>query len=88
MLGISQEEALRNILAQNGIGTREYDAQTSYQRKEFNRKYGAKVFERAREIGMERGHRLIKLYNGKMEEGTRCIDENDEELSRFDFLDL
>ena len=38
---------------------------------------------------MERGQKLIDLYSKKMEEGTGYTkEEPDEEVSRFDFLDL
>ena len=88
LVEISKEEAMRNILAQNDISIREYNAHSTFKRKEFHRKYGKKVFTRAKELAMERGYKLISLYDSKMKEGTGFINEEDDEVSRFDFLDL
>jgi len=87
LVNISQEEALRNILAQNRISNQEYSAHTRYKRKEFNRKYGVKIFSRAKEIAIERGHKLINLYNKKLDQGSDFIGET-EDIDRFDILDL
>jgi len=89
LVNISQEEALKNILVQEGISHREYNNHTSFGRKDFNRRYGKKIFRRAKEIAIERGHKLIALYSKKMQDGTGFIEEEyDDDISRFDFLDL
>jgi len=87
LVNISQNEALRNILAQNKISNQEYNAYTQYKRKEFNKKYGVKIFSRAKEIAIERGHKLINLYNKQLAQGTGFTDEG-EDIDRFDILDL
>jgi hypothetical protein len=87
LLGLSFEEATKNIMAQNGISNYEYNKHTKYQRKEFNRTYFGKIFRRAKEIATERGHKLIDLYSRKIEEGTGLTDE-EEDVNRFDILDL
>jgi len=37
---------------------------------------------------MERGQRLINLYSKKIEEGSIFLEKEDEEINRFDLLDL
>ena len=88
LVNISQETAMKNIMAQNSISTREFNAHTPFRRKEFHKKYGGKIFLRAKEIAMEKGYDIISLYDKKLEEGSGCTEEDDEELTRFDFLDL
>jgi hypothetical protein len=87
LIGLSFEEATKNIMVQNGVGSYEYSKHSKYQRKEFNRTYFGKIFRRAKEIANERGHRLIELYSMKLEEGTGLPDE-EVDVDRFDILDL
>ncbi len=87
LIGISYEEATKNILVRNDISIREYNNHTKFQRKEFQRKYNGKIFDRSKEISMKRGLKLIDIYSKKIEQGTGFIDEA-EEFSRFDILDL
>jgi hypothetical protein len=88
LINVSQEEALVNILAQKGISHREYESHSRFQRKEFNRRFSGKIFLRAKEIALDRGYQLIEMYNRKMEQGTGCLDEEQESMDRFDLLDL
>ena len=87
LLGLSFEEATKNIMVQNGVSSYDYNKHSKYQRKEFNRSYFGKIFRRAKEIANERGHRLIELYSMKLEEGTGLPDE-EVDVDRFDILDL
>jgi hypothetical protein len=87
LIGLSFEEATKNIMVQNGVSTYDYNKHSKYQRKEFNRSYFGKIFRRAKEIANERGQRLIDLYSIKLEEGTGLIDE-EVDVDRFDILDL
>ena len=86
-VGISFEEATKNIMVQNGVSTYEYNKHSKYQRKEFNRIYFGKIFKRAKEIATNRGLNLINVYSKKIEEGNGLIDE-EEYADRFDILDL
>lgn len=89
LMNISYEEATKNILARNRITNREYSSYSRFKKKEFNKRYGKKVFLRSKEIAIERGQKLINLYSKKLEKGTGYTKEKaDEEVSRFDFLDL
>lgn len=81
------KKATKYVLAQNDISNREYNSHTSFKRKEFNRKYGRKVFVRAKEIGMERGYELINLYSKKLEGYVGHLD-SEKPVGRFDLLDL
>ncbi len=87
LVGIYRDEAIQNVMARNGISNYEYSTYSRFKKKEFSRKYRRKVFDRAKEIAMERGLKLVDTYNRKMEEGTGMIDE-DEDIDRFDILDL
>lgn len=87
LVNVSCDKARNNVMAQNNVSTYEYNNHTRFQRKEFNRKYGVKIFNRAKEIAMERGLRLIDMYSKKIDEGTVFIDE-EEDIGRFDILDL
>ena len=87
LVGLSYDEALKNILAQNGISNYEYNNHSKYQRKEFQRRFYGKIFRRSKEIAMERGFELIGIYSKKLEEGTGMIDE-EVDIDRFDILDL
>ena len=87
LIGVCYEEATKNILVWNSISEREFNDHTNLQRREFNQIYGKKIFLRAKELAMERGLRLVKLYSKKIEDegGHREIDE---EMDRFSILDL
>lgn len=87
LVGLSYNEATKNIMVQNNVSVHEYNNHSKYQRKEFNRSFFGKIFRRAKEIAMERGFKLIDLYSKKIEEGTGLIDE-EEDMDRFDILDL
>ena len=87
LLGLSFDEAAKNIMVQNRVSTYDYNRHSKYQRKEFDRTYFGKIFERAKEIAMVRGFKLIDLYSKKLEEGTGLTDE-EVEVDRFDILDL
>ncbi len=87
LMNISFEEATKNILAQNKITHREYNSHNKFERKDFNRKFERKIFRRAKEIAIERGYRIIDIYNRKLKEGTGFLDE-EPEGDRFDFLDI
>lgn len=87
LMNISYDEATRNILAQEKITAREYNAYSRFKQKEFKRKYGRRVFTRAKELAMEKGWRMIELYSKKLEEGTDYRGEEDN-CDRFDLLDL
>jgi hypothetical protein len=87
LVGLSYDEARKNILVRNGISTYEYNNQSKYQRREFQRTYSKKIFDRSKEIAMARGLKLINLYSKKIEEGTGLIDE-EVDIDRFDILDL
>ena len=87
LIGLSFEEATKNVMVQNGVSTYDYNKHSKYQRKEFNRTYFGKIFRRAKEIANERGHRLIELYSMKLKEGTGLPDE-EVDVDRFDILDL
>ena len=89
LIHISNEQAIRNILARNNISSYEYNNHTRFKRKEFNRKFGAKIFAKAKEIGTEKGLKMISIYSKKLKEGTGYLDEEiDETMDRFDILDL
>ena len=87
LTGISYNEATKNIMARNDVSMYKYNNHTKYQRQQFNRRYSGKIFDRAKEIAMERGLKIIELYSDKIEEGSIFIDE-EEDVDRFDFLDL
>ena len=87
LVSLSYDEAIKNILVWNNISTYEYNNHSKYQRKEFQKTFSGKVFDRAKEIAMEKGFKLIDLYSKKIEEGTGLSDE-EEDLDRFDYLDL
>ncbi len=87
MIGLSYEEARKNVMVKNGVSTYEYNNHTKFQRKEFRRTFAGKMFDRAKEIGMERGLCLVECYSKKLQEGTGLIDEQDD-TDRFDILDL
>jgi hypothetical protein len=87
LMGLSFDEATKNIMVQNGVSTYEYNNHSKYQRKEFNKSYYGRIFRRAKEIATDRGHRLIDVYSKKIEVGTGLIDE-EEDIDRFDILDL
>jgi len=89
LVNISYEQATKNVLAWNDISISEYNAHSKFKRIEFKKMYGRKILERAKEIGIEKGQKIIDLYTKKIEEGTGYFDEEeDEELTRFDYLDL
>lgn len=87
LMGLSFEQATKYIMAKNGISTYQYNNHSKYQRKEFNKRFFGKIFRKAKEIAMERGHKLIDIYSRKIKEGTGLIDE-EEDVNRFDLLDL
>lgn len=87
LLGLSFDEATKNIMVQEGVSSYDYNKHSKYQRKEFNRSYFGKIFRRAKEIATDRGLKLIDLYSKKIEVGTGLIDE-EEDIDRFDILDL
>jgi hypothetical protein len=87
LVGLSYDEAIKNILVRNNISTYAYNNHSRYQRKEFERTYFGRIFDRAKEIAMERGLKLIDIYSKKIEEGTGLIDE-EVDCDRFDILDL
>ncbi len=87
LVGLSYDEAIKNILVRNDISNYEYNNHSRYQRKEFKRRFFGRIFERSKELAMERGFKLINLYSKKLEEGTGLIDE-EEDMDRFDILDL
>lgn len=87
LLGLSFEEATKNIMVQEGVSSYEYNKHSKYQRKEFNRSYFGKIFRRAKEIATVRGHKLIGIYSKQIEAGTGLTDE-EEDIDRFDILDL
>jgi hypothetical protein len=87
LINVSYTQATKNILAWAKITERKYNSFKNFERKEFNRRYGKKIFKRAKEIAMERGFKIINIYNKKLEEGTGFIDEAPN-CNRFDLLDL
>ena len=87
LVGLSYDEATKNIMAKNGVSNYEYNNHSKYQRKEFERTYFGRIFDRSKEIATERGMKLIDLYSKKLVEGTGLIDE-EEDIDRFDILDL
>ena len=87
LIGLSFEQATKMIMVQNGVSSYQYENHTKYQRKEFNRSYFGRIFNKAKEIATARGLKLIDLYSKKLEEGTGLIDE-EEDIDRFDILDL
>ena len=89
LIGVAYNDATKNILAQIGVGVKQYNAYTPYKKKEFAKIYGKKVFLRAKELAMEIGHKIIEIYSNKMNSGREeYIYEQNEDISRFDILDL
>lgn len=90
LVGLSFDEARKNIMVKYGISNHEYQNHTKYQRKEFNKQYNGRIFDRAKEIAMERGLKLIELYVKKSEERDESFfnEEDNIEIDRFDILDL
>ncbi|MHA1470338.1 MAG: hypothetical protein ACTSSP_07225 [Candidatus Asgardarchaeia archaeon] len=87
LMNISYDEATRNILAMEKIETRHYNAYSKFKYKEFKRKYGRRIFTRAKELAMEKGWKIMGIYSDKLEEGTDYRGEEDN-CDRFDLLDL
>ena len=89
LIGVVYNEATKNILNQIRVSTSEYNAYSRYKKKEFAKIYGRKVFLRAKELAMDMGERLIKLYSKKLEKDVEYINEEEAiEINRFDLLDL
>lgn len=90
LFGESMNEATINILARNEIGVDEYNAFSSYRKKECSRKYGSQIFLRAKELAMEKGWKIVEVYSKKLEEIDTEVPyvESTEEVDRFDLLDI
>lgn len=87
LMGLCYSDATKQISTQNGISASQYNSFTSFQKKEFNRTYGRKIFILAKEIGMKKGWELLKMYSKKIQQEESYI-EIDGESDRFSLLDL
>lgn len=87
LMNTCYNDAMKRILTKNGISLVQYNSFSQFKKKEFNRSYGKKVFLMAKEMGIERGWQLLKLYSKKINEEVGYI-EIEKENNRFSILDL
>lgn len=88
LLGVAYDEATENILASIEVGVAEYNNYSVYKKRQFSRRYGKKVFLRAKELGIDIGWRLIEFYSTKLNKGSEYVYVTDSDVDRFDLLDL
>lgn len=87
LMNICYNDATIKILAQNEMSPAQYNSSSNFKKKEFNRSYGKKVFLLAKEMGTERGWKLLNAYSKKIEDGEGYVDI-EEDRDRFSMLDF
>jgi len=87
LMGLCYKDATKKVLVKNDISFTQYNSFSRFKRKEFNRSYGKKIFLVAKEMGIERGRKLLKLYSKKAKEEIGYV-EIEGENDRFSILDL
>ena len=80
--------ATKKILAQNGISNAQYNSFSRFKKKEFDKTYGKKIFLIAKEMGIEYGWKLIKLYKNKENVNMKSTEIDEENSSRYNILDF
>jgi len=87
LASINMEKALKLLLVRERIRRSVYNNYGPYERKAFQRRYGRRLMDTAKELGMEQGRKLVKVYDKKLREGPVSTEEK-QEISRFHFLDI
>ena len=92
LMGRTKEKAVRKILAKNNISIKEYNSYFKYKHRidSFSKRFSYKIFEVNKEIATEYGQKIVKMYSDKLDKKNGIIKEyyEEEEVSRFNFLDL
>lgn len=86
-IGVSQQNALKEILAQNSISEKEFNNMNRYDKKDFYKKFSNRLMEMSKELGREKAREMIRIYNKKLEDGSHCSSDVNI-VSRFDLLDF
>jgi len=88
LMNICNQKATTKILAQNGITHSQWNAFSSYKKKECNKRFNKQVFMLSKDMAMERGQEIIDLYSKKLEDGGYEEVDDGNEYGRFGILDL
>ena len=87
LVEIMSEKTFSQILAQNDITRKQYNAYSKYKKEKFWRKYSLKYHERRKELAFERGWEIVNLYDKKMKEGPGSA-KIKTKPNRFSFMDI
>ena len=87
LLNNSIDKALRAVLAAEKISTHEYNSMTRFKKKSFLRRNDKKIRDKAEEIAINRGNKLVKIYSDQIAKGSYYSEEKCE-FDRCDLLDI
>jgi len=87
LVGLSYQEALSKVALNNNIDTQELSKMTEYKKQSFCSKHTKEIINEAKIIAVERGKKIIELYNTLLAKGPVARD-NLGKTNRFELLDL
>jgi hypothetical protein len=85
-----RDKIFRSVLLENGIKMTDYNLFTTKKKMRIFKKYNKKVYDESLKQAIERGKKIIEIYNKKLNSENKnfTIEEEEKEENRFEIIDM